>query len=170
VYNALKLFMEINPELFDDTMQHYRQRKIEEQQHAVERYEQWQKVREKAIQNAGGKLPPGFQEVERLPPPPPSPNDDSDILDLSMELNAVSLDGDIPGDLDESGIERVPMADPGLDREFPQVGGDHSPVSQSPHVRRKSVLPVDPTVIRDLQAHRSLDDTLGIGGHHTNGA
>ncbi|KAG1754484.1 phosphatase 2A regulatory B subunit-domain-containing protein [Suillus lakei] len=170
VYNALKLFMEINPELFDETMQQYKQRKIEEQQHAVERYEQWQKVREKAIQNAGGKLPPGFQEVERLPPPPPSPSDDSDILDLSMELNAVSLDGDIPGDLDESGIERVPMADPGLDREFPQVGGDHSPVSQSPHVRRKSVLPVDPSVIRDLQAHRSLDDTLGIGGHHTNGA
>jgi serine/threonine-protein phosphatase 2A regulatory subunit B' len=32
-----------------------------------------------------------------------------------MELNAVSLDGDVPGDLDESGIERVPMADPGLD-------------------------------------------------------
>lgn len=32
-----------------------------------------------------------------------------------MELNAVSLDGHIPGDLDESGIERVPMADPGLD-------------------------------------------------------
>jgi hypothetical protein len=29
---------------------------------------------------------------------------------------------------------------------------------------------VDPSVIRDLQAHRSLDDTLGIGGHHTNGA
>ncbi|KAG1863782.1 phosphatase 2A regulatory B subunit-domain-containing protein [Suillus subluteus] len=155
VYNALKLFMEINPELFDDTMQHYKQRKIE-------------KVREKAIQNAGGKLPPGFQEVERLPPPPPSPSDDSDILDLSMELNAVSLDGDIPGDLDESGIERVPMADPGLDREFPHVGGE--PASQSPHVRRKSVLPVDPSVIRDLQAHRSLDDTHGIGGHHTNGA
>ncbi|KAG2078035.1 protein phosphatase 2A regulatory B subunit [Suillus decipiens] len=170
VYNALKLFMEINPELFDDTMQHYKQRKIEQQQHAVERYEQWQKVRERAIQNAGGRLPPGFQEVERLPPPPPSPSDDSDILDLSMELNAVSLDGDIPGDLDESGIERVPMADPGLDREFPHVGGDHSPVSQSPHVRRKSVLPVDPSVIRDLQAHRSLDDTIGIGGHHTNGA
>jgi len=31
-----------------------------------------------------------------------------------MELNAVSLD-DVQGDLDEQGIERVPMADPGLD-------------------------------------------------------
>jgi len=169
VYNALKLFMEINPVLFDVTLQQYKQRKIDEQQHAVDRYEQWQKVREKAMQNAGGKLPKGFKEVERLPPPPPSIGDDSDILELSMELNAVSIDGEVPAELDESGIERVPMADPGFDREYPQVGSDHSPVSQSPHVRRKSVLPVDPSVIRDLQAHRSLDDTNGIGSH-ANGA
>jgi len=72
-------------------------------------------VREKAIQNAGGKLPKGFIEVERSPPPPPSIGDDSDILELSMELNAVSIDGEVPAELDESGIERVPMADPGFD-------------------------------------------------------
>ncbi len=29
VYNALKLFMEINPELFDAAMQQYKQRKLE---------------------------------------------------------------------------------------------------------------------------------------------
>ncbi|EGO20964.1 hypothetical protein SERLADRAFT_452105 [Serpula lacrymans var. lacrymans S7.9] len=170
VYNALKLFMEINPDLFDETTQHYKQRKIEEQQHAVDRYDQWQKMREKAIENAGGKLPQGFVEIEHAPPPPPSAADDSDILELSMELNAVSIDGEVPGDLDESGIERVPMADPGLDRPFPEVSGEHSPVSQSPHVRRKSVLPVDPSVIRDLQAHRSLDDAVVSGGVRTNGA
>ena len=28
VYNALKLFMDINPELFDETLQQYKQRKI----------------------------------------------------------------------------------------------------------------------------------------------
>jgi serine/threonine-protein phosphatase 2A regulatory subunit B' len=37
-----------------------------------------------------------------------------DMMDLSIELNAASIE-DVPGDLDESGIERVPMADPGLD-------------------------------------------------------
>lgn len=36
-------------------------------------------------------------------------------MDLSMELNAVSIDGEVPHELDDSGIERVPMADPGLD-------------------------------------------------------
>ena len=29
VYNALKLFMEINPDLFDESMHQYKQRKLE---------------------------------------------------------------------------------------------------------------------------------------------
>ena len=59
-------------------------------------------------------MPVGYKEPEHAPPPPPSNEEDSDILDLSMELNAASID-DVPGDLDDSGIERVPMADPGFD-------------------------------------------------------
>ncbi|KAJ3742184.1 protein phosphatase PP2A0 B subunit gamma isoform [Lentinula detonsa] len=159
VYNALKLFMEINPDLFDESMQQYKQRKIDEQQQAVHRYEAWQKMRQKALDNTGGKLPEGYVEIPYpLPPPPPSA-EDIDILDLSMELNAASID-DVIGDLDEHGIERVPMADPGLDQAYPDVGTDltASSPNQSPHVRRKSVLPVDPSVLHDLQAHRSLDE------------
>ncbi|KAG5646654.1 Serine/threonine-protein phosphatase 2A 56 kDa regulatory subunit delta isoform [Asterophora parasitica] len=115
VYNALKLFMEINPDLFDEAMQQYKQRKIEEQQHAVDRYEAWQRLRERALKNApGGKLPNGYIEIPHAPPPPPQAVDDVDILSLSMDLSAASID-DVPGDLDEHGIERVPMADPGLD-------------------------------------------------------
>lgn len=80
----------------------------------MDRYDEWQKLRAKAVANSGGKLPPGFAETE--PPPPPPPVDEADIIDLSMDLNAVSLDAEIPlADLDESGIERVPMADPGMD-------------------------------------------------------
>ncbi|KAG6818173.1 Serine/threonine-protein phosphatase 2A 56 kDa regulatory subunit delta isoform [Tephrocybe sp. NHM501043] len=178
VYNALKLFMEINPDLFDEAMQQYKQRKIEEQQHAIDRYEAWQRLREMALKNApGGKLPAGYIEIPHPPPPPPSNIDDSDILNLSIELNAASID-DVPGDLDEHGIERVPMADPGLDRPLPEIGGELSPTSGL-HSRRKSVLPgmcsesygctnltetapVDPSVLRDLQAHRSLDDAPGL--------
>jgi serine/threonine-protein phosphatase 2A regulatory subunit B' len=29
VYNALKLFMEINPDLFDEAMRQYKQRRVE---------------------------------------------------------------------------------------------------------------------------------------------
>ena len=85
-----------------------------ERQHAVERYESWKKIRARALQNANGHLPEGFAEDEPQPPPPPPP-DDNDIVDLAMDLNAVSIDGEVPHELDDSGIERVPTADPGLD-------------------------------------------------------
>ena len=85
-----------------------------ERQHAVKRYESWKKIRARALQNANGHLPEGFAEDEPQPPPPPPP-DDNDIVDLAMDLNAVSIDGEVPHELDDSGIERVPTADPGLD-------------------------------------------------------
>ena len=91
------------------TEQHYR-----EEEHAVSQYNAWQTLRERALKNNGGAFPEIYTEPRREKPPTPTAIDDSDILDLSMELNATSLD-DVPGDLDESGIERVPMADPGLD-------------------------------------------------------
>ena len=70
-------------------------------------------MREIARKKAGGKLPDDFDKIA-LPAPPP-PLEDIDIEHLSMDLSAVSLDAEIGQDLDDSGIERVPMADPGLD-------------------------------------------------------
>lgn len=65
-------------------------------------------------------MPEGFAETE--PPPPPPPVEEDDIVDLAIDLSAVSLDAEVPlGDL-EDGIERVPMADPGLEvRSSPQL-------------------------------------------------
>ena len=80
----------------------------------MHKYEGWKKIREQAVANADGHLPEGFEKDEPVPPPTP-PADDADILDLALDLNAVSIDGEIPQDLDDSGIERVPMADPGMD-------------------------------------------------------
>lgn len=82
-----------------------------EQQHAVQRYEQWQKLRETAKENAHGRLPSSFDEQE--PPPPPPPVAEDEILDLTMDFNAISIDPE--AELDESGVERVPMADPEMD-------------------------------------------------------
>lgn len=73
-----------------------------------------------------------------------------------------------------------------IQNSYDEAMSNLNPAMQSPHVRRKSVLPgtsyidkrnthlwsetrkktnilVDPTVLRDLQAHRSLDDARGLG-------
>ncbi|EJD02374.1 protein phosphatase 2A regulatory B subunit [Fomitiporia mediterranea MF3/22] len=171
VYNALKMFMEINPELFEEAMQQFKRNRVADRQKRVKLYEDWQKIRDIARKNAGGKLPDGFDDA--FPPPPPPVVDDIDIEHLSMDLSAASLDAEIAQELDESGIERVPMADPGLESTYGEAMQEFSANTavnpQSPHVRRKSVLPVDPSVLRDLQAHRSLDDTRGFVHGHGSG-
>ncbi|KAG8935675.1 Serine/threonine-protein phosphatase 2A 56 kDa regulatory subunit delta isoform [Tulasnella sp. 419] len=170
IYNALKLFMEINPELFDECVQTYKRNRIAERAALTKRYENWQKVREMAIANApSGKVP---QTVLDEYPPPPPPADESDIGDPSIELSQAALEADA---VDFSAVSQQ-LANPV--GEGPVLGGERgsydayedaamggtgatSPTSgNSPHMRRKSVLPVDPTVLRDLQAHRSLDDRL----------
>ena len=60
-------------------------------------------MREVAIQNSDGKL------WGVLPATPPA--DDLDIENLSLDLSAASIDADIGDTIDDSGIERVPMAD-----------------------------------------------------------
>lgn len=74
----------------------------------------WQRMRELALRNApNGKLPASFHDVPHVPPPPAPTVEDADIMDLSMELNAATIE-DGPEDTDEHGVERVPMADPGI--------------------------------------------------------
>jgi len=128
VYNALKLFMEINPELFDECLQQYKDSRIRERQRLQERYENWQKMRELALKNAGDKVPPEVQQEYPLPPP----DDEEDLGDVSLDLTG-PLEPELL--LDETGIERVPTADPG-------IGGDEPipPLGQNAHARRRGVL------------------------------
>jgi serine/threonine-protein phosphatase 2A regulatory subunit B' len=151
VYNALKLFMDINPDLFDGAMHQYKQRKIDDQRRAEARYAAWTKLRALAQQNAGTKLklPEGFEQDAPVPPPPPSPPTDEpdDIMDLSLELSQAHLDDEMSVDVDETGIERVPMADPGMPMGHYAPGasperGPANPLQGGlPALRRKSVLP-----------------------------
>ncbi|GJJ12086.1 hypothetical protein Clacol_006327 [Clathrus columnatus] len=132
------------PALYQNSRSHWNR----ERQRLIQRYEGWQKLREAALKNAGDAAPPEIRT--EYPPPPPA--DDEDIGDLSIDLSEVIDPRDA---LDESGIERTPMADPGI--------GDEpgSPLGSGAHIRRRSVLPVDPSVLHDLQAHRSLEERAG---------
>ncbi|KAG8764273.1 Serine/threonine-protein phosphatase 2A 56 kDa regulatory subunit delta isoform [Ceratobasidium sp. 423] len=168
VYNALKLFMEINPELFEQCVQNFKHDRQVEQQKAVDHYENWTHLLERAAYNAPHhQLPARLQKVTYPTPPPDL--DDLDFGDPSVDLSAAAMEaeldavaGDVSLNLSANGVERTPQADPGLEGgpRPAEVPLSPSATTGGPHVRRKSVLPMDAGVMRDLQAHRSLDDTV----------
>ncbi|XP_061721502.1 serine/threonine-protein phosphatase 2A 56 kDa regulatory subunit gamma isoform-like isoform X2 [Cydia pomonella] len=64
VYNALKLFMEMNQKLFDECTQQYKQEKHKERERLLQREELWQRLEARAA---------------RAPAPPPAPRRDDGI-------------------------------------------------------------------------------------------
>ncbi|KAK0554251.1 serine/threonine-protein phosphatase 2A 56 kDa regulatory subunit delta isoform [Tilletia horrida] len=71
VFNALKLFMDINPALFDACTNEFKQQRQGERQRAIDRDEAWKKLREAAIENSkkiGAPIPKTLAEDEAAPP------------------------------------------------------------------------------------------------------
>ncbi|CAD6890030.1 unnamed protein product [Tilletia controversa] len=71
VFNALKLFMDINPALFDACTNEFKQQRQGERQRAIDRDEAWRRMREAAIENSkkiGAPIPKTLAEDEAAPP------------------------------------------------------------------------------------------------------
>ncbi|KAG8762158.1 Serine/threonine-protein phosphatase 2A 56 kDa regulatory subunit delta isoform, partial [Ceratobasidium sp. 428] len=84
VYNALKLFMEINPELFEQCVQNFKHDRQVEQQKLHDHYENWNLLLERAAYNAPShKLPTRLQKLT-YPSPPPA-LDDLDFGDPTVD-------------------------------------------------------------------------------------
>jgi serine/threonine-protein phosphatase 2A regulatory subunit B' len=99
-----------------------------EAERAIARYDEWMRLREIAIQNAGGYDSPRLPASLREPPPPrPEPYEDNgdDVGEVSAEMLVNgTLEGGESFNLERSLAEDVvPLADPGIDR---------SPVSTLP--------------------------------------
>ncbi|KAI9002685.1 phosphatase 2A regulatory B subunit-domain-containing protein [Gaertneriomyces semiglobifer] len=142
VYNALKLFMEISPKLFDECTNKYKQNRQLERKKQKEREDVWAKLEAAALANAGKmplsvKLPVSTLSAQLFSPSPLSAepaniNDDSALDDAKLE-----------------GLEEDSLA-----KEMQQF--EDRPTPQ--RFRRKSVLPVDETVLSELSRHRSLEE------------
>ncbi|ODO09194.1 hypothetical protein I350_02794 [Cryptococcus amylolentus CBS 6273] len=177
VYNALKLFMDMNQEVFEECQNNYRAQRKAESDKALERYDEWIKLRSQATTNWHQTHPNAPLPASLTEPPPerPEPYEEEPIMDVSVDMTANGFDPSESFTLDRSmAEEHVPLADPGVDRApmspasptqagpgHPQQGGpaDGTP----PHMRRKSVLPMDAGVMRDLQSHRSLEGDVNPG-------
>ncbi|KAI8905698.1 phosphatase 2A regulatory B subunit-domain-containing protein [Powellomyces hirtus] len=140
VYNALKLFMEISPKLFDDCTNKYKQNRQLERKKQKDRDDTWAKLELLAGQNAT-KLPSKGTTRLAVSTAPTVAATSNRKLATSSGLDDTPIRADAP-------------EDDALDQEMQQF--DERPTPQ--RFRRKSVLPVDETVLSELSRHKSLEE------------
>ncbi|KAJ3396847.1 Serine/threonine-protein phosphatase 2A 56 kDa regulatory subunit delta isoform [Lobulomyces angularis] len=149
IYNALKLFMEISPKLFDECTNKYKQSRQLERKKQKDREDAWAKLDELASKNADlvnqqGSIPAFPTSKQNGTFKNPLVNDPSENL---LDEKADNQDDDI------------------LTKELKQF--EERPAPQ--RFRRKSVLPVDEQVLSELSRHKSLEDLINKNGGNTAG-
>ncbi|XP_078000818.1 serine/threonine-protein phosphatase 2A 56 kDa regulatory subunit gamma isoform-like isoform X1 [Glandiceps talaboti] len=131
IYNALKLFMEMNQKLFDECTQQYKQERQKEKAMLKDREVAWNKVSDLAKSN-------------RM----------YDRIAKTMSVDAMDLTGNDPDD--QQVIDSMD-----LDQEIKEVKTVHKPRPENkPLLRRKSELPHDAYTARALSDHKRSEDYL----------
>lgn len=99
VYNAMKMFMEINPQLFDECSHEYNERQNSAEERELGRQQRWEKVLERAKDRKNGVTVPPQCQVAEIP----VHLDDIDQVahESQKRLHALKLD-------DSSSTERRP--------------------------------------------------------------
>ncbi|KAG0229060.1 hypothetical protein BGW42_001829 [Actinomortierella wolfii] len=147
VFNALKLFMDVTPKLFDECTNHYRQQRQNDRKRLQEREDIWKRLEAKASENFANLAAQGATAPPPVHEPLPTPivdSFDNDPLDMAvdepLDPNAAEANGDLHG-------------------EMASFGNDRPVIHQ---FRRKSIIPVDETVLTELSRHRSLEEVLNM--------
>ncbi|RUS21281.1 armadillo-type protein, partial [Endogone sp. FLAS-F59071] len=160
VYNALKLFMDISPKLFDDCTNQYKQQRQLERKKQKEREDMWTRLEHKAAMN-----------LQELPTSP--------VENFFTYRFGGSTDDDATNDANGAVVDEPDnmMDDYEGDTDEMVYDGEHEDIHQDlqqfetgppiPQFRRKSIIPVDETVLTELSRHRSLDEVLGNAGSTT---
>ena len=100
VYNAMKLFMEINPQLFDECSDHYRENEATAAQTLQNRTAKWATVAEWAKQNSNGKtnaIPPLTDLAGKKVVPQSRIEEDPITQDSQKRLDALRLQDESAG-------------------------------------------------------------------------
>ncbi|NXC70254.1 2A5G phosphatase, partial [Anhinga anhinga] len=135
IYNALKLFMEMNQKLFDDCTQQFKAEKLKEKLKLKEREEAWVKIENLAKSN------------------PQYPT----YSDTSLLNSPVAMETDGPL------IEDLQMLKKTVKEEACQAQKDQK--KDRPLVRRKSELPQDIYTMKALESHCRADELISHDGH-----
>ncbi|ORY49638.1 protein phosphatase 2A regulatory B subunit [Neocallimastix californiae] len=139
VLNALKLIMNISPDLFEICTSEYKQNKQLEALKQAEREAEWKKIEQMAKANA-----------EKM---------ESEIKEPSMKT---IIDNNLQ-DMEISYKEPMEYIENNDEESLDILAQELQQFHENPEVpilRRKSVLPVDETVLTELSRHKSFDDLL----------
>ncbi|XP_025104733.1 serine/threonine-protein phosphatase 2A 56 kDa regulatory subunit gamma isoform-like isoform X3 [Pomacea canaliculata] len=134
IYNALKLFMEMNQKLFDDCTQQYKAERQKEKEKSKQRDEAWNRISSLAQDNPQYKSllssPVSSNNTGNSPTPANMTNDEEgDVLSTMEKLEAEAKD-----------LKKKPR--------------------DKPLLRRKSELPHDMSMMRALESHKRADEFL----------
>ncbi|KAG0767702.1 hypothetical protein G6F16_004124 [Rhizopus arrhizus] len=157
VHNALKLCMDMNPELFDNCVSRYKQQRQTERKRQREREENWKTLQRKVSGTGVVTITTTTTTCTE--------EENQEFHDYSFPPRQ-SFDGE----LEEEEEEEEYMSDEITDVEHHEEQYDvlHpdmqqfdvGPQQQYQQFRRKSIIPVDETVYDELSRHVSLEDVL----------
>lgn len=136
IYNALKLFMEMNQKLFDECTQQYKTERQKEKTALKHAEETWQQIEEQAKSN------PLFDKLKN---------------ELNMEIGTRNLDD--MNDRMEDDDEPITMPKDVAQIQKPVVQ-DTGKKDPKPLLRRKSELPHDAQTMRALTTHKRSEEYL----------
>uniref|UniRef100_A0A1I8NX19 Serine/threonine protein phosphatase 2A regulatory subunit n=1 Tax=Stomoxys calcitrans TaxID=35570 RepID=A0A1I8NX19_STOCA len=146
IYNALKLFMEMNQRLFDECSKNYRQEKQMEREKLSQREGLWQQVETMAKSNPDWTKICGQMDSLSISSSQNEFDQDNDNLDLTYKL-----------DYDDS--QQQPQ--PTQNHTIVQENREKSPRNMDkPLLRRKSDLPADSGTVHALIEHKRPDEYL----------
>ncbi|XP_068457984.1 serine/threonine-protein phosphatase 2A 56 kDa regulatory subunit delta isoform isoform X3 [Clinocottus analis] len=140
IYNALKLFMEMNQKLFDDCTQQYKAQKHKEKSKLKEREEIWIKIEELATRNP---------QSNRLHPLRPGLHPQEEYSDT---VAVYSMETETPT------AEDIQLLKKTVESEASQGLKDLK--KEKVLMRRKSELPQDVYTIKALEAHKRAEEYL----------
>ncbi|XP_069772531.1 serine/threonine-protein phosphatase 2A 56 kDa regulatory subunit gamma isoform isoform X6 [Narcine bancroftii] len=158
IYNALKLFMEMNQKLFDDCTQQFKAERQKEKAKLKEREEAWLK-----IENLAKANPQTLGSYRNWPSwelsmCPVSKNQYQILIDSSGVNNPVAMETDGPL------IEDIQIIRKAVEDQATQVQKDLR--KDRPLVRRKSELPQDIFTVKALESHRRAEEIISAHDGH----
>ncbi|XP_069118229.1 serine/threonine-protein phosphatase 2A 56 kDa regulatory subunit gamma isoform-like isoform X1 [Argopecten irradians] len=157
IYNALKLFMEMNQKLFDDCTQQYKAERQKEKEKNKHRDDAWTKVHNLALGNPQFREYAIFLTNGEKPGNPGTPNSMGTEEDGEVVVNMEKLQREA-NEIQASNAKKISK----------KTELQKKKAKEKPLLRRKSELPHDMTMIKALDSHKRSDDFLSTSSEGNN--